>query len=137
HRIDAEDRVLAHRLVALDVHAAADAGMDEVTLAIDMGQHAGQITAVDITALHHFVQPCQSRRRHAYRFGSHPCSPPKASRQSRAYGPMRLKATGSRSGANVFATSFGPDENRHGRIDVPFGDREGPAGAGPARPVPG
>src|SRR5208283_1331853 len=75
HRVDAEDRVLAHLLVALDIHMAADAGMDELTLAPDVGKHAGQIAAIDIAALHHVIQPRQPRRRHAYRFGVHPCPP--------------------------------------------------------------
>ena len=68
HRVDAEDRVLAHRLAALEVHLAAEAGMDELALAPDVGQHAGQIAAVDIAALHDLIQPRQPRRRHAYRF---------------------------------------------------------------------
>jgi hypothetical protein len=74
HRVDAEDRILAHRLVAFDVHTAAHAGMCEMALTIDVGQRARQIAAVDIAALDHFVQPCQSRRRHAYRFGLHSVS---------------------------------------------------------------
>jgi hypothetical protein len=82
HRVDAEDRVLAHRLPALDVHVAADAGVDELTLAVDVGQHAGQIAAIDITALHHLIQLRQPRRRHAYRFWLHICPPPRALLQS-------------------------------------------------------
>jgi hypothetical protein len=65
HRVDAKDRVLAHRFAALDVHVAAHAGMGEMALAIDIGQHARQIATVDVTVLHHLVEPCQSRRRHA------------------------------------------------------------------------
>src|SRR5260370_2113922 len=87
HRVDAEDRVLTHRLAALDIHLATYAGMDEVTLAPDVGQHARQIAAVDIAPLHHFVEPRQPHRRHAYRFGFHQVPPPRASRLSRSYGP--------------------------------------------------
>ena len=62
HRVDAEDRILAHRLVALDVHAAADAGMDELTLAVNVGQDTGEIAAIDITALHYLIQMLQPGR---------------------------------------------------------------------------
>src|SRR5260370_23322901 len=87
NRGDAEDRVLTHRLAALDIHWATYAGMDEVTLAPDVGQHARQIAAIDIAPLHHFVEPRQPHRRHAYRFGFHQVPPPRASRLSRSYGP--------------------------------------------------
>ena len=48
---------------------AGHAGVDQFALAIDLGQDARQVAAVDIAALHHLIEPGQSRRRHAYRFG--------------------------------------------------------------------
>ena len=60
HRIDAEDRILAHRLVALEVHAAGHAGMRKLAAAVDHGQHARQAAAIDVAALHHVVEARQA-----------------------------------------------------------------------------
>ena len=61
HRIDAQDRVLAHRLVALDVHVAGHAGVDQLALAMDHGQDARQVAAVDVAVGHHLIELLQAR----------------------------------------------------------------------------
>ncbi len=65
HGIDAEDRVFLHRLGPFQVHVAGEAGVHELALAIDLGEDAGQVAAVDVAALHHLIQPGQSRTRHS------------------------------------------------------------------------
>src|SRR3954447_11061851 len=50
------------------------------------------MAAIDITPRHHFVQPRQSRRRHAYHFGLHLCVPPELNPDSpdeMAFGQLR------------------------------------------------
>src|SRR4051794_1246004 len=50
------------------------------------------MAAIDITPRHHFVQPRQLRRRHAYHFGLHLCVPPElnpASPDEMAFGQLR------------------------------------------------
>ncbi len=71
HRIDAEDGVLAHGLAALEVHVAAHAGVDQLAAAIDLGEQARQVAAVDVAARHHLVEPSQPRRRQTHRFRLH------------------------------------------------------------------
>ncbi len=75
HGIDAEDRILAHRLVAFEVHAAGHAGMGELAPPIDHGQHAWQAAAVHVATLHHVIEARQSRRRQPNRFGFHNHTP--------------------------------------------------------------
>ncbi len=69
HRVDAEDRVVFGRNVALHVGEPLHGRMGDLAAPIDEGLRAGEPARIDILPLQMIFEAAKSRRRHANGFG--------------------------------------------------------------------